>query len=268
MTETAVPVVVGVDRSALRRAGAQPRHGAGLRYRFSRSTWRSDTNGRRPRLWQAGLNGQYRPVMKELAMTADLRSSVVSRRTLLHRTLTLGLVVPVAAVVGCENMRGMPMMGNGSPSADGMPGWMMTDGMMDSTMMADMQVIMDLLTNHELVRRTVQDIDGGIMSQTTSGEPRIAGLISTHVAAMKTRIEQDRPIRHGDPLFREIFRHHGDIRITIEPLSDGVWVTETSPDPQVELLIRQHAHAAVSQFVADGMARAMQPTPLPADYHG
>jgi len=35
----------------------------------------------------------------------------------------------------------------------------------------------------------------------------------------------------------------------------------------VTLLIRQHARAAVSQFVADGMARAMQPTPLPDGYH-
>ena len=84
---------------------------------------------------------------------------------------------------------------------------------------------------------------------------------------MNARIEQNRPIRHGDPLFREIFNHHADVTIAVEQLPDGVQVTETSADPQVTLLIRQHARAAVSQFVASGMARAMQPTPLPAGYH-
>jgi hypothetical protein len=34
------------------------------------------------------------------------------------------------------------------------------------------------------------------------------------------------------------------------------------------LLIRQHAHRAVSEFVAEGMARAMEPTPLPPGYTG
>ena len=46
----------------------------------------------------------------------------------------------------------------------------------------------------------------------------------------------------------------------------GVDVIETSDDPQVVLLIRQHAHRAVSEFVTGGMQRAMQQTPLPSDY--
>ena len=34
-------------------------------------------------------------------------------------------------------------------------------------------------------------------------------------------------------------------------------------DSQVAFLIRQHARRAVSEFVADGMDRAMRPTRLP-----
>jgi len=198
-------------------------------------------------------------------MTNDDRPSSMDRRTLLQAS-ALGLLATASAAVvgGCGHGGGMPMMG--ASSASGVPGWMMNDGMMDPAMMTDMQVIMDLLTNHQAVRRTVQDVDGGITSQTTSSDPRIAGLIASHVAAMKTRIEQNHPIRHGDPLFREIFKHHTDIRITVEPLPDGVRVTETAAEPQVTMLIRQHARAAVSQFVADGMARAMRPTPLPDGY--
>jgi hypothetical protein len=71
-----------------------------------------------------------------------------------------------------------------------------------------------------------------------------------------------------DPLFREVFKHHADIHIAIEALPDGVRVTETSSNPQVTLLVRQHARAAVSQFVAEGMPRAMRPTPLPDGYQG
>jgi hypothetical protein len=93
-------------------------------------------------------------------------------------------------------------------------------------------------------------------------------LIATHVAAMKTRIEQDHPIRHGHPLFREVFTHHADIHIAIETLPDGVRITETSTNPQATLLIRQHARAAVSEFVAEGRPRAMRPTPLPDGYEG
>jgi hypothetical protein len=36
--------------------------------------------------------------------------------------------------------------------------------------------------------------------------------------------------------------------------------------PENQLLIRQHAHRAVSEFVDQGMPRAMRPTPLPQSY--
>jgi hypothetical protein len=54
----------------------------------------------------------------------------------------------------------------------------------------------------------------------------------------------------------------------VERIDGGVLVVETSVNPQVELLIRQHAHRAVSEFVAEGMSRAMEPTPLPSGYAG
>ena len=41
---------------------------------------------------------------------------------------------------------------------------------------------------------------------TTSVYPEVAGRIRAHIWQMKERIEQGRPIRMMDPLFREIFR--------------------------------------------------------------
>jgi hypothetical protein len=41
---------------------------------------------------------------------------------------------------------------------------------------------------------------------------------------------------------------------------------ETADTPNVVPLVRQHARRAVSEFVAQGMPRMMQPTPLPPGY--
>ncbi|MGH2986535.1 MAG: hypothetical protein ACRDLO_07610 [Solirubrobacterales bacterium] len=148
-----------------------------------------------------------------------------------------------------------------------MPGWMMSGGqMMDAEMMEDMRVIHVLLTNHDRIRRSVQDIATGVRARTTSAGPEIAELIRTHAGQMKERVEQGHTIRPMDPVFREIFEHHDEIEMEVDRVAGGVLVVETSPNPQVELLVRQHAHRAVSEFVADGMARAMRPTPLPAGY--
>lgn len=69
-----------------------------------------------------------------------------------------------------------------------------------------------------------------------------------------------------DPLFRELFKHADKIEMQIQNLENGVLVIETSEDPQVVELIQQHANRAVSEFAAQGMKRAMQPTPLPEGY--
>lgn len=141
----------------------------------------------------------------------------MDRRTVMHRLAALGLLLtPITA--GCGS--GMPMMGDPS-SNSGMSGWMMNEGMMDPAMMTDMNVIMQLLKGHQQIRRTVVDIDGGIRSATTSTDTGIAGLIGTHVTAMRARIEAGRAIRHGDPLFREIFKHHTEIVLNITHCPTG-----------------------------------------------
>ena len=214
------------------------------------------------------------------------------------RLLVLLAALPLAA---CQNQNGAPAERDRAPSAapanssdepggmmgdDGMmgdhgmmdrdgigemmrdmPDGMMSRGMMDRNMMRDMHVIHDLLMDHEKIRREVENIPGGVRTVTTSSDPSVTESIRTHVYQMKSRIEEGRLIRHMDPLFREIFEHHDKIDMRIEEVPGGVRVTETSADPQVALLIRQHARRAVSEFVERGMRRAMQPTPLPEGYH-
>ena len=189
--------------------------------------------------------------------------------------IVLVLSIVTAMSCGRDDGEGGGMMeresGTSGMMRDGMmgdmPDWMMSRGqMMDPQMMRDMPVIHGLLTAHEQIQREVEDVPGGIRSVTTSADPEIAQLIRTHVWQMKERMEDGRPIRRMDPVFRELFEHHDKIDIDIEEIPGGVRVLETSDDPQVTLLIRQHARHAVSEFVEGGMRRAMQPTPLPEGY--
>lgn len=137
---------------------------------------------------------------------------------------------------------------------------------MEPEMMRDMRVIHGLLTNHEKVSRSVKNIPGGIESWTESDDTTIVAAIQEHVWQMKERMEEGRPIRMMDPLFRQLFDHNQQIDLNIENTEKGVHVIETSDDPKVTALIRQHAHRAVSEFVEHGMERARQPTPLPEGY--
>jgi hypothetical protein len=188
-------------------------------------------------------------------------SRQLDRRSLLTRGLGLAVVALPGASLLAACGDGDGMMDHGPPD------WMMSGGqMMDAGMMEDMRVIHQLLQRHDRIQRDVEDVATGIRARTTSRDREVAELIRAHVWQMKTRVEDGEPIRLMDPVFREIFRHHTEIEIDVERISGGVVVLETSTDPQVELLIRQHARRAVSEFVAYGMARAMRPTPLPRGY--
>jgi uncharacterized protein YdcH (DUF465 family) len=197
-----------------------------------------------------------------------LLGSAVTRQAFLRRALGLMLgTSPAFALLGGCGDRGDGGMGDGMMD-DRMPEWMMSRGGMDPQMMRHMRVIHTLLREHEEISRDVERIAGGIRATTVSERPEVADLIRTHVRQMKARVEAGEPIRQMDPVFREIFEHHTKIDMEIEEIRGGVRVTETSEDAQVVLLIRQHARGAVSEFVADGMQRAMQPTPLPPGYEG
>ena len=196
------------------------------------------------------------------------------RQTLLRGALCTGLSVALLACSpGGERQSGGGMAMNGMMNSDmpmmgNMPEWMMSqDGMMGPEMMQDMRSIRGLLTNHEKVERRVEDIPGGVRTVTTSDDPQIAELIRTHVRQMKARYERDQPIRMMDPVFRELFRHRDKVSLQYEDIPGGIRVTHSSDDPQVVLLIRQHAHRFVSEAAAKGMSRAMRPTPLPEGYN-
>lgn len=120
------------------------------------------------------------------------------------------------------------MMGRGM--MEHMPDWMMSGGgKMDSEMMRDMGPIHDLLM-HQKIQRNVEEIPNGIRAVTTSADPEIAKLIRTHVSQMKSRIEDGRPIRVMDPLFREIFDHETHPAKSELLWSHLLWCQQPSPE--------------------------------------
>lgn len=123
-----------------------------------------------------------------------------------------------------------------------------------------------LLSEHKKIDRKVEDIDGGVRTVTTSDDPEIAKLIQLHVRQMAARFDAGMPVRRWDPLFAELLKHYDKVTMTIEDIPGGLRVTETSDDPQVVLLIRQHAHKGVSEFVERGFDRAHEESPLPEGY--
>jgi hypothetical protein len=169
-----------------------------------------------------------------------------------------------------DTSREMPMGGMMSRHMSGerhMPDGMMSgEGMMGSGMMQDMRSIHGLFRNHEAIERRVEDIPNGVRTVTTSDDPEVAQLIRTHVRQMKARYARGQPIRMMDPVFRELFRNRHKASLEYEDIPGGVRVIHTADDPQVVLLIRQHARRFVSEAAEQGMRRMMRPTPLPEGY--
>lgn len=154
---------------------------------------------------------------------------------------------------------GMSMMGHMESMRDGM-GRMGRRNQMGG--MADMGTIHSLFAQSGTIRRTVKILPDGIEAVTESSDPATVEMLQAHVASMKLRLEQNQPIRQGDPLFAALFQNADKIQISITPTARGVKVTETSEDAYTVKLLQSHARA-VSDFIKKGMAgmHTLHPAP-------
>ncbi len=142
-----------------------------------------------------------------------------------------------------------------------MGGGMMQGGMSGPGMMGggDMRSIRELFASHNQIRRTVEEIPGGIRSVTESDNPQVAALIKAHVPRMYQRIEN----RQGIPMImmsstlpvmaQNADRYQRHFQLTPK----GIAVTEISNDPDMVAVIRDHARE-VSGFVTEGMSAMMK----------
>jgi hypothetical protein len=134
----------------------------------------------------------------------------------------------------------------------------------DPAFVEDRELFHALLEHRHLIQRSVKLLDNGVETVTESESPEVAALIQRHVASMKARVEDRRPIHLRDPLFAALFRRAEKIRFVYEKTERGARVQETSDDPETVTLIQAHA-AVVSKFLENGHAE-VQKNHIPPKY--
>jgi len=135
------------------------------------------------------------------------------------------------------------------------PGPAMMGRSHEAATMAQIGDIHELFISHDRITRTVTNLPDGIRTVTESDDPRIAQLLTDHVASMGQRVEtgNDPSLPIESQALRLIFQNYNKIHTTVETTATGVIVIQTSTDQKTVAALQQHA-SEVTDFVKDGMA--------------
>lgn len=138
----------------------------------------------------------------------------------------------------------------------------------DSSTMAEMGAIHELMVNHDRINRTVTNLTDGIRTVTESDDPQIGKLIKEHVSDMDQRVRagNDPGLPIESPALRSIFRNADKVQTSIQTTAHGVIVVQTSTDPETVAVLQKHA-SEVSDLVKGGMA-AMHAAMMQNGMHG
>ena len=145
--------------------------------------------------------------------------------------LTLGLTFSAGRVMACG-------------------GWMMDGGMMGGKRQ-DMQIVHQLFANHSLIRRTVEEIPGGVRTVTESDIPQVTSLIQAHVQSMHQRVDEGRWFAMMSRTLPTMFRNANRYQREFELTPKGIVVTKTSDDPNLVAVLQEHSRE-ISDYVARG----------------
>ena len=122
---------------------------------------------------------------------------------------------------------------------------------------ADMQLYMEMFARHHEIRRTVEEIPGGVRTTTESDSPDLAAQLQSHVSSMYSRLEQGAEIMCMSATLPTLFRNAGGYRRELTFTPTGVIAVETADNPDIAAVIRDHARE-VTGFVEQGMPAMMQ----------
>ncbi len=122
---------------------------------------------------------------------------------------------------------------------------------------ADMRNYRNMFMRHRELRRTVEDVPGGVRTLTESDSPDLVVELQTHVSAMYTRMDQGIEVRCMSSTLPTLFRRASGYQRQLSYTQRGVAVVETANDPELTRIIREHAHE-VTGFVVDGMPAMMR----------
>ncbi len=158
---------------------------------------------------------------------------------------------PGLAMMG-GNMMDNGMMGDCMMDGGMMDGGMMDGGMMGGGMMEDMQVVRQLFAHHDQIRRSTEEIPGGVQTLTESDNPDVTALIQRHVASMHQRLAEGRWFAMMSQTLPILFQNADRYQRQSQATPNGVRVVKTSEDPDLAIVLRDHAQE-VTQFVQEGM---------------
>lgn len=142
------------------------------------------------------------------------------------------------------------MHGNGADidhSAMGMPGLRGLDATDQES--EELAIMFD---GFKSMTRTVENLDNGIRTVTSSSDPVVMDALVSHVTGMINRVEEGRDpkILVQSPTL-DIFFMRGDNLVNeIEITDEGIVVTQTTDDP--ELVEALHVHAGEVTRMAEG----------------
>ena len=142
---------------------------------------------------------------------------------------------------------GLSPLSNGIARAEG-------PGMMGG---AEMSTYMEMFNRHNEIRRTVEEIPGGVRTTTESDAPELVAQLHAHVPAMYARVEAGSEIMCMSATLPTLFGHATDYRRQLTLTPKGVVAVETADDPELARAIRAHAQE-VTGFVSDGMPAMMR----------
>jgi hypothetical protein len=166
----------------------------------------------------------------------------MSRRELLCLIGAGGGLLGFGVAAGCGRNRSGNMMGG---------------RMMGAASAGDMSTYMELFARHSELRRTVEEIRGGVRTITESEAPELVGQLQAHVASMYRHFSDNAEVTCMSDTLPTLFRNADSYRRHLTTTPRGVVVTETSSDPELTRVIREHARE-VTGFVEQGMPAMMQ----------
>jgi hypothetical protein len=117
---------------------------------------------------------------------------------------------------------------------------------------------MEMFDRHGELRRTVEDIPGGVRTTTESDSPDLVAQLQGHVSAMYSHLNQGAEVSCMSQSLPTLFSRATDYQRQLSFTAKGVVAVETSGDPDMTHAIRAHARE-VSGFVNDGMPAMMKP---------
>ena len=160
--------------------------------------------------------------------------------------LKLGLVVAVAALLPAMAVNAQGPRGKGGGHGPGAGRGPMPAEYRD--------IIHELFSNHEKVKRQVQLTENGYTAETTSDDPEMTKLLRSHVRQMGGRLGGGGMVRRWDPAFEEFARHYAQLEHKLTDIEGGIRVEVTAKTADAARVAKNHAKI-ISGFAKDGEKR-------------